>query len=180
MQKEQFIIWFAGFYEGEGSISNDKSNNNRLRVSVSQNDVTPLLLAKEIWGGSIRKRIRITQSGKICHGNEWRISHKASINFIDDIKPYLLIPYKINKIDKAFKIFEEGNNERYKCHFCLLDFASPASIRRHEKNQHINKNKKFNCKVCEKTYCSRDTLTRHIKLNHNSVTSVCENECDMP
>lgn len=23
-------IWFCGFYEGEGSVSNDKTNNNHL------------------------------------------------------------------------------------------------------------------------------------------------------
>ena len=42
MNNDVFKIWMAGFYEGEGSISNDISNNNRLRLSISQNDVTPL------------------------------------------------------------------------------------------------------------------------------------------
>lgn len=42
MNNDIFKIWMAGFYEGEGSISNDISNNNRLRLSISQNDVTPL------------------------------------------------------------------------------------------------------------------------------------------
>lgn len=37
---------FVGFYEGEGSLSNDKSNNNRIRLSVSQNDPAPLYKAK--------------------------------------------------------------------------------------------------------------------------------------
>ena len=38
----QLKIWFAGFYEGEGSISNDINNRNRLRLNISQNDKTPL------------------------------------------------------------------------------------------------------------------------------------------
>jgi hypothetical protein len=40
-------VWFCGFYEGEGSISNDKSNNNRLRLCISQNDITPLELGNQ-------------------------------------------------------------------------------------------------------------------------------------
>ena len=47
MDNETFKIWFA-FYE----FVNDKSNNNRLRVCVSQNDKTPLEKAKKMWGGS--------------------------------------------------------------------------------------------------------------------------------
>ena len=31
MNKKTFTIWMAGFYEGEGYVSNDKSNNNRIR-----------------------------------------------------------------------------------------------------------------------------------------------------
>lgn len=37
-QELKFNIWFSGFYEGEGSISNDIGNRNKIRVSVSQND----------------------------------------------------------------------------------------------------------------------------------------------
>ena len=40
--KENLVRWFCGFYEGEGSISNDMSNNNKLRLSIAQNDSTPL------------------------------------------------------------------------------------------------------------------------------------------
>ena len=49
-------IWFCGFYEGEGSISNDKYNYNRVRISVSQNDITPLELGKSIWGRMYTKK----------------------------------------------------------------------------------------------------------------------------
>ena len=42
MDQQQIIIWFAGFYEGEGTISNDITNRNRYRVSIAQNDRTPL------------------------------------------------------------------------------------------------------------------------------------------
>ena len=112
MDQQQLKIWFAGFYEGEGSISNDKSNNNRLRLSISQNDRTPLDKALKIWGGSILKRVRKSPaSDKICTGYEWRIGHEATFIFIKDIKKYMIIPYKINQVENAVKKSKEGNDE---------------------------------------------------------------------
>jgi len=58
-----FTIWMAGFYEGEGYVSNDKSNNNRIRLGIDQNDPTPLYKAQEIWGGSVRARTRMVMYG---------------------------------------------------------------------------------------------------------------------
>lgn len=169
-----FKIWFAGFYEGEGSISNDKSNNNRLCISVSQNDNTPLVKAKEIWGGNIRARTRVSPvSNKICYGNEWRISHNDSLKFINDIKPFMIIPYKINQIETALKLFREGSNKSYKCNFCTKIYANPSGRRRHEKKEHIEKGVLFKCdvKYCNRTFKSKDSLNRHIKINHKNTNA---------
>jgi hypothetical protein len=141
MNEEQLKIWFAGFYEGEGSISNDISNNNKLRLSISQNDPYPLEKAKEIWGGSVKQRIRKSPaSDKICTGYEWRISHHQSLKFIDDIKPYMIIPYKITQLENVIKKSLEGITRRFKCNYCEEDYASPSGRRRHEKSVHIKSN----------------------------------------
>lgn len=130
-------IWFAGFYEGEGSISNDISNNMRLRVNISQNDKTPLELGQQIWGGSVRKRIRKSPaSDKICTGYEWTMYHKEASQFINDIEPYMKIPYKINQIKIAREKHQKGIVRRFKCHKCDLDYANPSARRRHEKSKH--------------------------------------------
>lgn len=134
----EFKIWMAGFYEGEGCISNDISNNNKLRLSISQNDPTPLFQAQKVWGGSIRPRVRITATGKTSEGNEWRISHHASMQFIDDIRPYMRIPYKIEQIETCLRRAKEGNTRRFKCHFCDNDYANPSGRRRHEKYSHAS------------------------------------------
>ena len=55
---ESFKAWCAGFYEGEGSIVNDVSNGNRLRLSIAQNDRTPLDLLSQHYGGTVRERRR--------------------------------------------------------------------------------------------------------------------------
>ena len=136
---ENDVIWFAGFYEGEGSISNDISNNMRLRVNISQNDKTPLVLGQSIWGGSVRQRIRKSPaSDKICTGHEWIMYHKEALKFIDDIFPYMKIPYKINQINEARIKLDKGIERRFKCHFCENDYANPSGRRRHEKSEHSN------------------------------------------
>ena len=165
-----YKIWFSGFYEGEGSVSNDKSNNNRIRLSISQNDITPLLLAKKIWGGSVIEKIRTSLTGKICHGNEWRLSQNPALKFIEDIKPFMIIPYKINQIVTALEKMKEGNDETYKCNFCDNIYKNPGGRRRHELKEHINKGVLHKCDIelCERTFKSKDSLNRHKRINHRT------------
>jgi transcription elongation factor Elf1 len=180
MDEEQLKIWFAGFYEGEGSISNDIQNRNRIVISISQNDVTPLELGKSIWGGSLRQRTRITPSGKICHGNEWCMRQSLALKFIEDIKPFMIIPYKILQMENALFKMSEKWDRRFKCNFCNDDFSDPSGRRRHEKKCHIDKGTKYKCDKCDKEYLSKDSLNRHMKINHTLVASVCASKCDTP
>ena len=137
--KEKYVQWFCGFYEGEGSVSNDVSNNNRLRLSIAQNDRTPLDIAITIWGGTIQKRVRKSPaSDKICTGYEWRICHNAALVFLNDIKPFMLIPYKKEQIEKAMALVKIGSKKRYQCKNCQCDFASPSGRRRHFNTFHQN------------------------------------------
>jgi hypothetical protein len=163
-------VWFAGFYEGEGWVSNDKSNNNRIHIGIAQNDPVPLEIGKQYWGGSVRKRVRKSPaSDKICTGYEWKLNHNDALKFIEDIQQYMLIPYKINQLEKTLKVFNTVVLEyNYKCNFCDSLFKCCSNRRRHELTQHINKNTLFHCDIegCDKTYKTRATLSRHKKLNH--------------
>ena len=171
MDQQQITIWFAGFYEGEGTIVNDISNRNKLRISISQNDRTPLDIGKNIWGGSVRERIRKSPaSDKICIGYEWRMSHHKSLIFIKDIKPFMMIPYKINQLNTCVDKATHEWARSFKCSFCEKNYTDPSGRRRHEKNDHIDKGVLHKCKICDKEYNSLDSLKRH-KKNHNSVAS---------
>lgn len=164
MQKStELVIWFCGFYEGEGCVSNDKSNNNRLKLSISQNDRTPLDVGRTIWGGSIRERTRESKN-KTCHGHEWVLNHLQALVFLDDIKPYMRIPYKIGQLKLAMERVEKGFKGAYKCSFCDKVYTITANRRRHELQTHINKDQKFTCTKCGNEYTSRDSLTRHLKI----------------
>tara|TARA_B100000787_G_C16139379_1_gene271202 strand:+ start:323 stop:895 length:573 start_codon:yes stop_codon:yes gene_type:complete len=169
MNLDTFKIWFAGFYEGEGCVCNDKSNNNRIVASVSQNDITPLQKASEIWGGRIVKRTRQSPaSEKICISYEWRLSHNHALQMIKDIRPFLIIPYKIHQIDEALKKAEEGHSEKYQCSFCEKCYANPSGRRRLEMKDHISKGSLHVCNICHLTYSSKDTLIRHIRNIHKN------------
>ena len=179
MNEEQLKIWFAGFYEGEGTISNDKTNRNRLKVSISQNDRTPLDIGKARWGGHIRERTRKSPaSDKICHGHEWQMSHSLAVHFLQDIKPYMLIPYKIQQIEFCEENLNKEWNRKFKCTFCEKEFSDMSGKTRHEKNNHTTLKRLHTCEICNNKYSSLDSMKRHKKQKHetniiiNSVASV--------
>ena len=138
-RKEDVIRWFCGFYEGEGWVSNDIGNNNRLRLGIAQNDRTPLDIAMSLWGGIIKKRVRKSPvSEKICTGYEWVLPHVQSLTFIADIRPFMLIPQKIQQFERVLHQFNHGEKISYKCHSCDNIYANPAARRRHYKQIHQN------------------------------------------
>lgn len=159
----ELVIWFCGFYEGEGCVSNDKSNNNRLKLSIAQNDRTPLDIGQSIWGGSVRERIRESKN-KTCYGHEWSLNHCQALIFIDDIKPYMRIPYKMDQINMAIEKVAKGHKGEYKCSFCDKIYTIAANRRRHEVQAHVNKDQRFPCAKCGNEYTSRDSLVRHLKI----------------
>ena len=76
---------------------------------------------------TLLKRVRKSPaSNKICTGYEWRISHNESLKFINDIQPYMIIPYKINQIKQVMERYKQGNNEIYKCNFCEKTYKNPS------------------------------------------------------
>lgn len=139
MKNTNEIIWFCAFYEGEGYICNDISNNNRIRVGMDQKDPTPLYIGQKIWGGKIKKRERKSPaSDKICTCYTWILYHKDALEFINDIKPFMKIPYKINQMNNAIDKSKIKINRRFTCNYCDNNYANPSGRRRHEKQQHIN------------------------------------------
>lgn len=181
------MIWFAGFYEGEGTICNDISNNNRIKISLSQNDRTPLDMASKIWGGTVRERNRTSDKGKDCHGHEWGISHTKSLEFINDIRPFMHIPYKIQQMEAVIAQSHVPLDRRFKCNYCDLDYASPAGRRRHERTKHpleiqakihqekdegeqstAPPNQRYKCHYCHLAYATPAGRHNHERLKHSS------------
>ena len=156
------VCWFL-----RSSISNDISNRNRFRINISQNDKTPLEIGKKIWNGSIRRRERKSPaSDKICVGYEWVLNYNQAKIFLADIKPYMIIPYKIKQIKICEEKLLEKWEKTFKCSFCNKEFTDMSGRRRHEKNNHINKDELHKCTLCDNEYHTIDSMKRHIKINH--------------
>lgn len=64
--------------------------------------------------------------------------HKEATKFIQDISPFMKIPYKIEQIKLAKLRSQEGITRKFKCHFCEEEYASPSGRRRHEKSKHTD------------------------------------------
>jgi hypothetical protein len=149
-------------------------NGNRIRMGISQQRSlgTPLKLAQEVWGGHIAKRTRKSPaSDKICVGYEWRLSHIASLRFFDDIRPYMIIPYKKVQLAAAIKRSRVKADHSYSCAFCEETFGYASNRRRHERTHHLEKDSCFTCDGCSKPYKTRDSLTRHKRQSHKTNVS---------
>jgi DNA-directed RNA polymerase subunit RPC12/RpoP len=87
------------------------------------------------------------------------MNHCQALQFIEDIKMYMKIPYKIAQLKTAMENVEKG----YKCSFCDKVYTIAANRRRHELQTHINNDDRFSCTICGSEYRSRDSLARHLK-----------------
>lgn len=95
-----FIVWVAGFFDGEGSVFVEiaKSKNTRrgvrnlLTVSVTQTSLPCLNLIKQHFGGSIlaiTKDRRHSMNNSVCY--MWRVRSKDAIAFLEIIAPYVVV-----------------------------------------------------------------------------------------
>jgi uncharacterized Zn-finger protein len=104
------------------------------------------------------------------------LNHNQCIKFIEDITPFMIIPYKIEQVKKCEEVLKQVWDKRFKCSLCDLDFSDSSGRRRHEKVNHIEKGQFHKCVHCEKLYSSLDSMKRHIKINHSSVASICDEQ----
>lgn len=95
-----FIVWAAGFFDGEGSvfveISKNKNTRRRVRnlltASVTQTSTPCLNLFKQCFGGNITpitKSRRKHMNNSVCF--VWRVRSKDAIAFLEAIAPYVVV-----------------------------------------------------------------------------------------
>ena len=95
-----FIVWAAGFFDGEGSvfveISKNKNTRRRVRnlltASVTQTSTPCLNLFKQCFGGNITpitKSRRQHMNNSVCF--VWRVRSKDAIAFLEAIAPYVVV-----------------------------------------------------------------------------------------
>jgi hypothetical protein len=94
------LAYAAGLFDGEGSISLVRQNNNRShspQVAVASNDYEVLEWLQNRFGGSIVTK----QPRKSTHSvsYDWRLTDRRALLFLQLIRPYLVIERKIRRID---------------------------------------------------------------------------------
>ena len=93
-KNKEILAYTAGIVDGEGCIGVGRnSRNNRtyfIRILVANTDVLLLEWLKQQWGGDIAlRKHKNHQNWKPYRC--WRISHRRALDFLRQIRPYLII-----------------------------------------------------------------------------------------
>ena len=129
MPTPEQVAYFAGFFDGEGSvICQIKKRGLAMFCCLSNTEREPLELAQNIWGGTVSK----------CHGGtrrtvwQWVVCGKNSEEFVRDIYPwsivkqtqlaiYLELRSLVRGPGKRVPISDSEFAERRRLHLALLD-----------------------------------------------------------
>ena len=97
---ERDFVYAAGLFDGEGSISLVKHRVSRWhspQVSVASTDYEICEWFQTRFGGSI-----VTKQPRMPNHSlswDWRLTDRRALNFLQKIRPYLVIERKIRRID---------------------------------------------------------------------------------
>ena len=94
------LAYAAGLFDGEGSISLVRQNNNRShspQVAVASNDFEVLAWLQKRFGGSIVTKQPRKSTRSVSY--DWRLTDCRALTFLNLIRPYLVIERKIRRID---------------------------------------------------------------------------------
>jgi hypothetical protein len=80
--------YFAGFFDGEGSVGMYGSRN---AVVLTNTDLRPLVRARQLWGGSITTQPMWTRPIAVQDLHRWSIYGHASRPFLEAIRPFLML-----------------------------------------------------------------------------------------
>lgn len=111
------VVWAAGFFDGEGCVSLSRKTSRetksgyryRLTLQVSQVKQEPLLVLRDLWGGTLshHKGINLNQQDYYSWTVEARKAEKALV----DILPYLIGKKKQAKLALEFMATFPGNRK---------------------------------------------------------------------
>lgn len=102
------IPYFAGFFDGEGSICVHLHQRNAkalvVNVSANQVDPRPLILLKEKYGGSLFLTKNASPSGKVGEIWKWQLVSAQAEPFLQDIYPWVIV--KKHQVEIALQVRE--------------------------------------------------------------------------
>lgn len=90
LTRDQWLIWAAGFFDGEGCISiiQHKSTLRRyLQVTAAQADLRPLRILQALFGGRLKPHKQSTNRPVFF----WTTSCRQASNALSEMLPYLVV-----------------------------------------------------------------------------------------
>jgi hypothetical protein len=94
------LAYAAGLFDGEGSISLVRQKNNRShspQVAVASTDHEVLDWLQKRFGGSIVTKQPYKTNHSVSY--DWRLTDRRALNFLQLIRPFLVIERKIRRVD---------------------------------------------------------------------------------
>jgi len=94
------LAYAAGLFDGEGSVSLVRQNNNRThspQVAVASVDHEVVRWFQECFGGSIVTKQPRKSNHSVSY--DWRLTDRRALAFLKLIRPYLVIERKIRRVD---------------------------------------------------------------------------------
>jgi len=122
MEREQQVIWAAGFFDGEGCVLIYKAQDHRrpqdyhtLSLQVGQTTIAPLLLFRELWGGTIS--FSKAQQAKHADHYCWRVTSRLAVQPLKEMLPYLLVKRAQAELGLKFtQLLQVSHNRRRLSH----------------------------------------------------------------
>jgi hypothetical protein len=108
MTDEQFTIWCAGFFDGEGSISIIRVGQryHKLFAKVTQNDRGPLDRMRSRWADTFLQK----NDGRITPTFDWVASNRIGQRFLREIEPFAIV--KSDQIRIALEYLDRRTGRR--------------------------------------------------------------------
>lgn len=105
-RNRETIIWAAGFFDGEGSVTIQKKNGYQLQVSIGGTNSPSLNIFREYWGGKTNIMNRI---GDEIGNSGYKVKHTAyqltfnhgdteTKRLLQDLLPYLIVKKELAEL----------------------------------------------------------------------------------
>lgn len=107
MTNDQLVLYAAGFFDGEGTVSIAKpsawSRQYKMIVRITQVTELPLKELKKKWGGCVCLRKMNYKNSKHHDIYIWTISNAKARIFLEDVYPYVMVKRAVTILGLEFQ-----------------------------------------------------------------------------
>ena len=83
------LIYLAGFFDGEGSVGMYEGGRNV--ASLTNTDIRPLIMARDLFGGYLTMQPIRSRPGAVQDLFRWQIYGHSARPFLEAIRPFVML-----------------------------------------------------------------------------------------